>query len=264
VQPATFAEASQLWPNYTLNLMVQPRIVDFYETVERLPDLKLSGARQEVGDSPLFYESESSVGYFQRVFSNTNSLYYLTNYTLNPNGTFMTARYTNAPPADYSASRIDTFHQFTMPETLFGWLNVTPNVGGRLTYYSDVDGPAIHTNQQLRAVFNTGVDVSFKASQIFRDVDSSFLDVHELRHIIEPKLTTLTCLRPRARPVNSRNLITNRPACVCCPLNFPITTTSTPLAKWTSCVYRCATSCKPNGKTASKILSIGRSIPIGI
>jgi LPS-assembly protein len=221
VQPATFAEASQLWPNYTLNLMVQPRIVDFYETVERLPDLKLSGARQEVGDTPLFYESESSVGYFQRVFSNTNSLYYLTNYTLNPNGTFMTARYTNAPPADYAASRIDTFHQFTMPETLFGWLNVTPNVGGRLTYYSEVDGPAIRTNEQLRAVFNTGVDVSFKASQVFRDVDSSFLDVHELRHIIEPEIDYVYVPAPSRSPSQLPQFDYQSPSLGLLPIEFP-------------------------------------------
>ena len=75
VEPASFAEASQLWPNYTLNVMVQPRLVDFFETVERLPDVKLSGLRQEVGNTPVYYESESSVGWFKRAFSSTNSLY---------------------------------------------------------------------------------------------------------------------------------------------------------------------------------------------
>ena len=166
--------------------MVQPRLVDFFETVERLPDVKLSGLRQEVGNTPVYYESESSVGWFKRAFSSTNSLFFLTNYTLNPNSMFF--RTTNAAPSDYSAGRIDTFHQFTLPETFFGWLNVTPDVGGRLTYYSDVDGPQIHTNQQLRAIFNTGLDVSFKASRVYSDAESSLLDVHELRHIVEPEI----------------------------------------------------------------------------
>ena len=182
VEPASFVEASQLWPNYTLNVMVQPRLVDFFETVERYPDIKLSGLRQEVGDTPLYYENESSVGYFKRAFSTTNSIYYVTNDTLMPDN--FGYKSTNFPPHDYASARLDTFHQFTMPETLFGWLNVTPDIGGRLTYYGDVDGPAVHTNQQVRGIFNTGMDVSFKASRVYADAESSLLDVHELRHII--------------------------------------------------------------------------------
>jgi lipopolysaccharide assembly outer membrane protein LptD (OstA) len=216
VEPASFAEASQLWPNYTLNAMVQPRLVDFFETVERLPDVKLSGLRQEVGETPVYYESESSVGWFKRAFSSTNSLYFLTNDIPYPG-----FRTTNAPPHDYSAGRIDTFHQFTLPETFFGWLNVTPNVGGRLTYYSDVDGPQIHTNQQLRAVFNTGVDVSFKASQVYRDAESSFLDVHELRHIIEPEIDYAYVPAPTRSPGQVPQFDYQSPSLRLLPIEFP-------------------------------------------
>jgi lipopolysaccharide assembly outer membrane protein LptD (OstA) len=186
VEPISFAEAEQLWPNYNLDMMVQPRLVNYFETVERLPDIKLSGLRQEVGQTPLFYENESSVGYFKRAFSDTNSLFYLTNFTLNPLA--MGFRTTNNPGSDYSASRFDTFHQFTLPQTFFGWLNITPNVGGRFTYYSDVDGPPIHTNQQARAIFNTGVDVNFKVSKVYEDAESDFFDLHELRHIMQPEV----------------------------------------------------------------------------
>ncbi len=192
VEPASYAEVSQLWPNYTLDMMVQPQVVNYFETVERLPDIKLSGAKQQVGNSPIYYDNESSAGYFKRAFSETNTLYTLTNFTLNPvppvgvRTPYQTT--TNPPPSDYSGSRIDTFHQIAMPETLFGWLTLTPNMGGRLTYYGDVDGPAIHTNQQLRAVFDTGMDVSAKASRVYSDAESSLLDVNELRHIIEPEV----------------------------------------------------------------------------
>jgi LPS-assembly protein len=219
VEPASYAEASQLWPNYTLNVMVQPRLVDFFETVERLPDVKLSGLRQEVGDTPVYYESESSVGWFKRAFSSTNSLYFLTNDALIPNNMFV--RTTNAAPSDYSAGRIDTFHQFTLPETFFGWLNVTPDVGGRLTYYSDVDGPQIHTNQQLRAVFNTGVDVSFKASHVYRDAESSLLDVHELRHIIEPEIDYAYVPAPTRSPGQLPQFDYQSPSLRLLPIEFP-------------------------------------------
>ncbi len=222
VEPASFAEVSQLWPNYTLNAMVQPRLVDFFETVERLPDVKLSGLLQEVGDTPLYYESESSVGYFKRAFSNTNSLYYLTNYTLNPNNMgFMPTRTTNVPPSDYSAARLDTFHQFTLPQTFFGWLNVTPNAGGRLTYYGDVDGPQSQTNQQLRALFSTGMDVSFKASQVFHGVESDLLDVHDLRHIIEPDIDYAFVPAPTRSPGQVPQFDYQSPSLRLLPIQFP-------------------------------------------
>jgi LPS-assembly protein len=205
VEPISFAEASQLWPNYTLNVMVQPRLVDFFETVERLPDVKLSGLRQEVGQSPIYYESESSMGYFKRAFSDTNT------------PSFMM----NVPPHDYSAARLDTFHQFTLPETFFGWLNVTPIVGGRLTYYGDVYGPQTETNQQSRAVFNTGVDVSFKASKVYSDAESSLLDVHELRHIIQPEVDYAYVPAPTRSPSQIPQFDYQSPSLRLLPIEFP-------------------------------------------
>jgi len=221
VEPNSYAEVDQLWPNYELNLLTQPRLVDFFETVERLPDLKLTGLRQEVGDTPLYYQSESSAGYFKRAFSDTNTLFYLTNVTLNPNGTFSTTRLTNTPADNYSAARIDTFHQFSIPETLFGWLNVTPNMGGRLTYYGDVDGPQSHTNAQLRGVFNTGMDVDFKASQVFPNVESQLFDVHELRHIIQPEVDYAYVPAPNRSPSQVPQFDYESPSLRLLPIDFP-------------------------------------------
>ena len=189
VEPASFAEVNRIWPNWVLDGMVQPRLVNFFETVERLPDLKLTGLRQEVGATPIYYDSETSVGYFERAFSDTNVPVPFTNYALLPNGLgYDVTQGTRGGYPNYSAARADTFHQFTLPETFFGWLNVAPRIGGRATYYSDVEGPQTRTNQQGRGIFNTGVDVSFKASRVFRDVESDFWDVKELRHIIEPEV----------------------------------------------------------------------------
>jgi LPS-assembly protein len=188
VEPASFAEVNELWPNWVLDGMAQPRLVTFFETVERLPDLKLTGLRQELGATPIYYESESSVGYFQRAFSETNVPVLFTNYTPLANGLgYALTRSTLGGYPNYTAARADTFHQFILPETFFGWLNVDPRAGGRATYYSDVDGPQVHTNQQGRGVFNTGVDVSFKASRVYQDAQSGLLDVDGLRHIIEPE-----------------------------------------------------------------------------
>jgi len=189
VEPASFAEANKLWHNWVLDGTFQPRLVNFFETVERLPDLKLTGLRQELGDTPIYYESESSVGYFKRAFSETNVPVPYTNYSLLPSGLgYSVFEGTMGGYPNYQAARADTFHQFILPHTFFGWLNVAPRIGGRATYYSDVEGTQIHTNEQGRGIFNTGVDVSVKASRVYPDVESDLLDVHKLRHIMEPEL----------------------------------------------------------------------------
>ena len=51
------------------------------------------------------YETSNSLGYLERAYGDTN------------------------PIPNYETFRADTFHQFTMPETFFGWLNVVPKCG---------------------------------------------------------------------------------------------------------------------------------------
>jgi len=53
-QPKTFVEVNRLWDNFSLDTYVQPRVNDFYETVERLPDIKLTGFRQQLRRLPVF------------------------------------------------------------------------------------------------------------------------------------------------------------------------------------------------------------------
>ncbi|MDB6016610.1 MAG: Organic solvent tolerance protein, partial [Pedosphaera sp.] len=160
IQPKTFVEVNQLWQNWSLDAVAQPRVNDFFETVERLPDVRLTGFRQQIGETPLFYESESSAGWFRHVFPETNT-------TMLP----------------FSAARADTYHQITLPETFFGWLNVTPRVGGRFTYYSEAEGTGATTTEHNRSVFNTGAEISTKASRTWAGVQNHLFDVDGLRHI---------------------------------------------------------------------------------
>ncbi|HZQ45458.1 MAG TPA: LPS assembly protein LptD, partial [Verrucomicrobiae bacterium] len=178
IQPNTFVDADKVWPNWSLDTLVQPRVNAFYETVERLPEVRLSGFRQQIFNTPLYYESESSIGYFSHLFSNTNS----------------------PPIPDFSAMRADTFHQITLPETFFDWLNVVPRVGGRFTHYSSASGPGATTSTENREVFNTGAEISFKASRVWQGAQSQFWDIEGLRHIIEPSMNYVFIPRPNVLP----------------------------------------------------------------
>ena len=199
-QPSTYVEANKFWDNFSLDAYVQPRVNDFLETVERLPDVRLTGYQQQLGATPLYYGSESSVGYYRRLFAETNSM---------PTG------------IDYAAARADTYHQITLPYTFFSWLNVAPRVGGRFTYYSDASGPGATWDEESRGVFNTGAEVSFKASRIWPTVENRFFQVDGLRHILQPSFNYVYVPTPSATPNQLPQFDYVLPSLRLLPIDFP-------------------------------------------
>ena len=204
-QPNTFTEVNKVWPNWSLDAETDPRINNFFDQVERLPDVKLTGFRQEIFDTPVYYDSESSVGYYRRVFAFTNG------------------PAPNVTPPDYSAGRADTFHQLLLPWQFFHWLNVTPRVGGRLTYYSATAAAPGGTNysETYRKVFNTGVETSFKASRLWPDATNSLLQIDGLRHIIVPSVNYVFVPSPSTPPSQLPQFDTEFPSLELLPILFP-------------------------------------------
>jgi len=150
-QPNTFTEVNRYWEDWDLDAETTPRINTFFDQVERAPDVKLTGFRQQIFDTPFYYDSESSAGYYHKWFADTN----------------------NPALPNYSAARADTYQQLLLPWTFFGWLNVTPHVGGRFTYYSDESGSGGTNNETYRKIFDTGAEVSFKASRLWTGATNS-------------------------------------------------------------------------------------------
>jgi len=174
VQPKSFLEVNQAWPNFTLDFLAQPQVNDFQETVERLPDVKLTALRQQLGVTPLYYEGENSVGYYRRQFVDNST--------------------------NYAGARADSFHQIVLPQTFFGWLNFVPRIGGRFTYYEETDGPGATTTEETRAVVNTGAELTFKSSRVWAGAENKAFDLNGIRHIFEPALNYVFVPRPNARP----------------------------------------------------------------
>jgi hypothetical protein len=207
-QPNTFVEANKYWDNWSLDALATPRVNSFFDQIERLPDVQLTGFRQQVLDTPVYYDSESSLGYYRSFVSNasiTNGIY---------------------PGADGvyadSATRADTYHQFTLPWTFFNWLNVTPRAGGRLTYYSSRNITNGAPNSDVyREVFNTGIGTSFKASSLWADATNSFLEVDGLRHIIEPSANYVFVPDPSTPPAQLPQFDGEIPSLMPLPVQFP-------------------------------------------
>ena len=199
-QPNSFFEVNRFWQNFSLDTYVDPRLNEFLTTVERLPEVRLTGYRQELGDTPIYYESQSSVGYYEQLFGVTNTF---------------------SVSSNYAAARADTFHQLLLPETFFGWLNFTPRVGARYTYYSEASGTGATTDEANRGVFNTGAELSFKLSKTWPEFQSRLFDADGIRHIIEPSFDYVFIPSPNYHPSQIPQFDTLLPSLRLLPIDFP-------------------------------------------
>jgi len=199
-QPYSFVEVNPYWENWSLDGETTPRINTFFDEVARLPDVRLTGFRQQLGETPFYYDSQSSFGYYRSYLAeNTNGVDQL----------------------QYSASRADTFHQISLPWTFFNWLNVAPNAGGRLTYYSSESGPQATNTVSSRSVFNTGVATSFKTSRLWASATNSLFQVNGLRHVIEPSADYVYVPTPSATPNQLPQFDSDQPSLLLLPVDYP-------------------------------------------
>ena len=162
-EPDSVVDVTKRGENYTVSALVRPQLNNFFAEVERLPEFKWAVNRLRIGATPVFYEGESSAGYYK-------------------NG----AGKTGDPLFDGSAVRVDSFHQLVSPQTFFDWLNIIPSAGGRYTYYTRGAGPGPATNEVRRVVADLGTEVSFKATRTWTEAKSERFGIDGLRHIVEP------------------------------------------------------------------------------
>ncbi len=174
-QPENFAVYTRRGDTYIADLLLRGRMNDFYSEVQRLPELSVRFFRREIGDSRIFYESQSAAARLERVWaaSNTNDL-------------------------PYALSRIDSGHMLYRPRKVAGFLQVVPRAGYRLTWYSQTretrniwlpaeDGSlepvsaTVDRGADVRSQFQVGTEASFKAYK-------SWVGgvVSPLRHVVEP------------------------------------------------------------------------------
>jgi LPS-assembly protein len=162
-EPESVADVTKRGDSYTLSLLARPQFNDFFAEVERLPEAKLAINRTRIFDTPLFYEGETSAGYYNNVAGDTSDSLFRGN-----------------------TARADTFHELLVPDTLFGWLSVIPRAGIRGTYYLRAPDAAPDTNEVHRVVYDLGMETSFKLWRTWDNVRSDFLAIDGLRHILQP------------------------------------------------------------------------------
>jgi LPS-assembly protein len=168
-EPGSVADITKRGPDYTLSFLTTPQFNEFFAGVERLPEAKLAVDRTRLGNTPFFYEGESSVGQYHNVPGNTNVL-----------GSVADTNFVG------NAVRADTFHQIVAPQMLGGWLSVIPRAGIRGDYYSRSPDDGPDQDGITRVVYDLGTEASFKVSREWDDVHNDWFRIDGLRHILQP------------------------------------------------------------------------------
>ncbi len=190
-QPDSFANYSHTDDGWSAGLSVYHRANEFYDAVNRLPDAWVDVLNTQIGETPFYYESQSSGGFLQKEFAD---------YGIS----------TNQPLDSYDSVRIDSRHAIYIPEKIFGFLSLVPRAVYRGTYYGTTRGSReIHetdgTNTfssteyfdeggKLRNLFELGLESSFKVYGMFED------ETGRLRHIVEPYINYTFIPEPNVRP----------------------------------------------------------------
>lgn len=202
-QPQNYATFVHREENTTLSMSVYKRLNDFYESVDRLPELAADVQRIQVADSPFYYESRNSVVYLQKLYPDDSG------------------------EEDYSAGRLDSAHEFYYPTRHFGFLNITPRTGYRATYYTEtvdymnvtqvvatvtsnssggvtsgtstnISTVGVSRGSDLRSLFNVGLETSFRAFKVLNNDENMFGT--GLRHVVEPYADYTFVPEPNLRP----------------------------------------------------------------
>ncbi|MDP9253345.1 MAG: hypothetical protein M3O66_00140, partial [Verrucomicrobiota bacterium] len=233
-QPDDIVALTKSDPFYTLTAIGRIQLNSFFDQTERSPEVVLDIKRHALFGGPIFYEGETGVANLRRNFA-SGSLF-----------------------EDYGSFRADTFHQFLYPNTYFGWLSVVPRVGFRGTYYGETRdlGKTIFTpnpnpfvpdfllpepsltnplpkgGNTFRAVFNTGVEASFKLSRAWEGVQSRVLGLDGLRHIIQP-FTNLSYVSDNGPdPASILQFDRFQPSTQLRPIDFPQFTSVDSIDSW--------------------------------
>lgn len=232
-QPDNVVALTKWNEDYTLSLVTRFHMNDFQETTARLPELAFDHKRQPLFKTPLFYEGETSMGYYERNFDDRETLF-----------------------SDYHTFRFDTFHQVTYPNTLFGWLSVVPRLGLRGTYYQDSvnleyrnetvsfrdsSGQLQRREQStvdmegrgaaFRAAVNAGFEVSFKASKEWDGVRSRPWGLDGVMHVVQP-YTNFSFVYPTIDPGELYQFDRYIPSTELPPLDFPQFSAIDSISQW--------------------------------
>ena len=161
MNPENYAVVQRSADDYAASVRIDHRMNDFYETVNRMPELTYDRYRSRLGDSPFYFESENNAAFLETLKAKTNSM--------------------PALPG-YDSARFDSYNRLFLPLRFKDFFNVIPRAGYRGTWYSQTDTPT--KDPGYRNLFELGTLTSFKTYKTLTE-KSGFYGTG-LRHVAEP------------------------------------------------------------------------------
>ena len=193
-----------------LSLYARPQLNDFFWTATRLPELAFDQARGPWFGLPVLHEGKTSLAVLGTGMDNSLREQVLEPLLALPPGSLqaedylsrlqenerrLVERIRSLPPGDPQIAglkeqlfdtgftRFHTYHEFSLPMMLGGWLSLTPQAGLGYTRYMAVDGPAADDDRvHLRA----GVEAAAKFSKYLGDFKNHAWGLDGLFHVMQP------------------------------------------------------------------------------
>lgn len=203
---------------YVATLMGKFKVNNFYRTTTRLPELSFDFTRRPLWHSGIFHQGTISAGFYNEVVGKqeqaellrlqglgagglatvladpTAGASYLSLLGRPRNASLTGADITSGLGAIASRlqepdfARFHTYHELLYPKTYMGWLNVTPRIGAGVTSYGSIDGSINGLQSFTRGILHLGLDVSFKLTRSWSDVQMPSLGINGIRHVFRPYL----------------------------------------------------------------------------
>ncbi|WP_035601089.1 LPS assembly protein LptD [Haloferula sp. BvORR071] len=182
---------------------------EFYRSDTRAPEVALDFARRPLFDLPILHEGSISLSFIEEEIgsataSTIHSLLRLpTNDPLVPVLLSQLPTYErqliqqirSLPPGSPllpglinqldspGYNRFHTYHEFSMPANIGGWLSLTPELGIGYSRYWDADGPS---DSMDRIHLTAGAEASMKFSKDLGVVQNRSIGLDGLLHVIQP------------------------------------------------------------------------------
>ncbi len=162
-------------------------------TVEKLPELGFHSIGESLFDNNLTYYGSTTASYMRaqpgkdkpsdRGFTNAQSMLLFGR----PNTvSFESAYNATGAPSDF-VLRLDTRHEIQAPMKV-GSIDLVPYAVGRVTAYDNDFDAYSGNDDNVRLWGSVGLRAHTQFNKTISDVDSRLLDLHNIRHIIEPSV----------------------------------------------------------------------------
>jgi len=209
-QPSTYAALEQQFDIFSVSAYIRGRINKFYSTVEKLPEVRVDLHRQQIFNTPFYYQGDLSADYMRMKWlkfeRRPDPEHPLVDYDLD----------------DYESFRFDTTHFLYLPLQKYGF-SLIPRAGVKLTAYSNSSDHAVSSSDliqlfnaanptskgvgglnnydhrggsRVRVVGELGAEASFKIHNTWQNARSDILGIDGLRHVMRPYINYTYISKP--------------------------------------------------------------------